>query len=405
MQKLTLRHLDVKNKKILVRVDFNVPLSKTGEILDDTRISASLPSIQYILQHGGSAILMSHLGRPKGRASKEFSLEPCAKRLSEFLKVPVALAPDCIGTDVKKMVALLQPGQVLLLENLRFHEGEEHPEKDPSFAKELALLGDAYVNDAFGTAHRAHASTEQIAHYFPDKAAAGFLMEKEISFLGSIFTQPVRPFYALIGGAKISTKLGVLKALISKVDGLLIGGGMAYTFFKAQDIPIGLSIYEKDCVNEAKNVMDLCRKRGIPLLLPIDTVIVPSIEEPSKMQVVESRKGIPLGYEGVDIGPQTIQIFVNLLKQAATVFWNGPLGVFENPLFAVGTQSIAKALGDLKATTIVGGGDSIAALQAAGLAERMSHVSTGGGASLEFIEHGILPGISALSNNKTLAIK
>lgn len=398
MQKLTLSHLDVKNKKVLMRVDFNVPLSKTGEITDDTRIKASLPSIQYVLSHGGSVILMSHLGRPKGKPEKEFSLAPCAKRLSELLKKPVEMAPDCVGAEVKALTKALKPGQVILLENLRFHKGEEHPDEDPAFVKELAELGDLYVNDAFGTAHRAHASTAAIASYFSGKAAAGFLMEKEIAFLGSALTHPTRPFYAIIGGAKISSKIGVLKALIYKVDGLLIGGGMAYTFFKAQGIPIGNSICEDDHVQEAKEVIDLCRKQGIKLMLPLDTVAVESMDDVSEIKIMDSSKGILNGYEGVDVGPKTIQAFTGVLKDAATIFWNGPLGVFEHPRFAAGTRAVAQAIGGLKATTIVGGGDSIAALQAIGAADKMSHLSTGGGAALEFIEYGTLPGIEVLSN-------
>jgi phosphoglycerate kinase len=397
MPKLTLSHLEVKNKKVLMRVDFNVPLSKKGEITEDTRIRASLSSIQYVLDHGGSLILMSHLGRPNGKIAPEFSLAPCAKRLSELLKKPVLMAPDCIGPAVKQMVDNLKPGQVLLLENLRFHPGEEHPEKEPSFVKQLAELGDLYVNDAFGTAHRSHASTALIANYFPGKAAAGFLMEKEINFLGSALINPKRPFYALIGGAKISSKIGVLKALINKVDGLLIGGGMAYTFYKAQGIPIGNSIHEDNYLKEAKEVIDLCRKRGIKFQLPLDNVSVESIDASSEIKIVESGKGIPNGFQGVDIGPKTVQAFSTLLKEASTIFWNGPLGVFETSRFAVGTKTIAEVIGSLKAITIVGGGDSIAALQAAGVADKMTHLSTGGGASLEFIEHGTLPGINALT--------
>lgn len=400
MQKLTLSNSDVTRKKILMRVDFNVPLSKNGEITDDTRIQASLPSIQYVLDHGGALILMSHLGRPKGKVAPEFSLAPCAKRLSELLKKDVLMAPDCIGSKVEELVNQLKPGQVLLLENLRFHLGEEYPEKEPTFVQALAKLGDIYVNDAFGTAHRSHASTALIAKYFPGQAAAGFLMEKEIRFLGSTLINPKRPFYALIGGAKISSKIGVVKALIDKVDGLLIGGAMAYTFYKAQGISIGNSLHEDDYLKSAEEVISLCQKKGIKFQLPLDNVIVESIDDTSKMQVIESEQGIPNGFQGVDIGPKTIQVFTSLLEEASTIFWNGPLGIFETNRFAVGTTAIAQAIGNTKAITIVGGGDSIAALQRAGIAAKMTHLSTGGGASLEFIEYGTLPGIEALTTEQ-----
>lgn len=347
-------------------------------------------------------ILMSHLGRPKDKRLPEFSLAPCAKRLSELLKKTVQMASDCVGPETEKLARGLKPGQVLLLENLRFHRGEEHPEEDPAFVKQLASLGDVYVNDAFGTAHRAHASTATIAQYFPGRAAAGFLLEKEIRFLGSALLDPKHPFYAIIGGAKISTKIGVLKALISKVDALLIGGGMAYTFFKAQGISIGNSIHEDDLLDQAKEIIRACKAAGKKLLLPVDIVVVSTISNDAKMKTVDSSKGIPDGLEGVDIGPKTIQLFTQQLKDAATVFWNGPLGVFEQSNFAKGTNAIAKAIASLKATTIVGGGDSIAALQAAGVADKITHISTGGGASLEYIEFGKLPGIEALSDAKTV---
>jgi phosphoglycerate kinase len=396
IQKLSLKELNCQGKKVLMRVDFNVPLTKTGEITDDTRITAALPSIQYVLDHGGSLILMSHLGRPKGKFEKEFSLAPCAKQLSLLLKKPVLMASDCIGPQVDQMVKNLQPGQVILLENLRFHRGEEHPEEDPEFVKQLARYGDLYVNDAFGSAHRAHASTALIASLFPGKAAAGFLMEKEIKFLNSALVNPERPFYAIIGGAKISSKIGVLKALVTKVDGLLIGGGMAYTFYKAQGIPIGNSIHEDAHLDEAKALIEMCRNSNVKLIFPIDQVVAEKIDNDSKTQIIEVSKGIPEGLEGVDIGPRTIELFSQHLKNAKTVFWNGPLGVFEVSRFAAGTNAIAQILANLDALTIVGGGDSIAALQSAGIAEKITHLSTGGGASLEFIELGTLPGIEAL---------
>ena len=396
--KLSLKDLDVKNKKVLMRVDFNIPLTKEGGIADDTRIRESLPSIQYVINHGGALILMSHLGRPKGKKSPEFSLAPCAKRLSELLKMPVQFAPDCIGPGVEKMVSHLQPKQVLLLENLRFYAAEEEPEKDPSFAKKLASLGDIYVNDAFGTAHRAHASTAVIAQYFPHKAASGFLLEKEINFLGSAVSHPKHPFYAIIGGAKISTKMGVLESLLSKVDGLFIGGGMAYTFFKAQGISIGDSIHEDALLEKAKEFMEKCRKEKVSLWLPQDLVIAKEFKEDAESKVIPTKSGIPSGWQGMDIGPATVKIWIEAFKNGQTVFWNGPLGVFEFPAFAKGTQEVAKALAQLKATTIVGGGDSVAAINNLGIANKFSHVSTGGGASLEYIEFGHLPGIDALSD-------
>jgi len=396
--KLSLKDLLVKGKKVLMRVDFNVPLDKNGKITDDTRIRASLPSIQYILERGGSIILMSHLGRPKNKKTPDFSLAPCAQQLSQLLGKPVIMAKDCVGEEVRELVKDLQPGQILLLENLRFHEGEENPDKDPQFAKELASLGDLYVNDAFGTAHREHASTAVIAKYFPDKAAAGLLIEKELDFLGKALLDPKRPFYALIGGAKVSSKIGILKSLLEKADALLIGGGMAYTFFKAQGIPIGQSIHEDDFLNEAREILAAAKTINVKIILPIDQVIADKVDADASKRIIDSATGIPDGMQGVDIGPKTIELFTNELKQASTLLWNGPLGVFEIPAFATGTQAIAKVIAGLKATTIVGGGDSIAALQAAGLADKVSHVSTGGGATLEFIEYGTLPGIEALSN-------
>jgi phosphoglycerate kinase len=398
MQKLNLTHLDVKDKKVLMRVDFNVPLSKDGTITDDTRIKAALTSIRHIIDHGGALILMSHLGRPKGKLMPEYSLAPCAKRLSELLNQPVTFAPDCIGYDVEQLVNNLKPKQVILLENLRFHKGEENPKKDPTFAKELAKLGDFYVNDAFGTAHRSHASTTLITNYFEGKAAAGFLLEQEMCFLSKALSNPSRPFYALIGGAKISSKIGVLKSLVNKVDGLLIGGGMAYTFYKSKGIPIGKSIHDDDYLQEARDVIQLCLDKKIKVHLPIDTVVAKVICVDAAAKVVDSFKGIPDDYEGVDVGPKTIELFSTFLKDAATVFWNGPLGVFEYSQFAKGTNAIAEVIAQLKATTIVGGGDSIAALKNTNTIDKITHLSTGGGATLEFIEFGTLPGIEALTD-------
>lgn len=396
-KKLSIKDLDVKNKRVLMRVDFNVPMDKQGNIADDTRIVAALPSIRYILDKGGSVILMSHLGRPKEKPSPEFSLKPCAQLLSKLLNIPVIMAPDCIGKEVKALAKNLKPGQVLLLENLRFHHGEENPQDDPNFVRHLAELGDVYVNDAFGTAHRQHASTAEITKYFPGKSAAGFLMEKEIKYLGEALLNPKRPFYALIGGAKISSKITVLKALLKKADKVFIGGGMAFTFFKAQGINIGNSIHEDAFLDQAREIIAESHTLNVPLFLPEDIVVVDKVSNEAKIQIVESKKGIPDGYQGVDIGPKTVNRYVKELEDAATVFWNGPMGIFEIDSFAKGTNAIAQALARSSATTIVGGGESVEAIKAAGIADKITHISTGGGASLEYLEQGTLPGIEALS--------
>lgn len=398
MQKLSLEDLDIQGKKVLMRVDFNVPLDEFGNITDDSRIVATLPSIRYILQEGGALILMSHLGRPKSKKVNSLSLQSCATRLEEFLHLPVTMAPDCIGEDVEDLVRQLKPGQIILLENLRFHQGEEAPSEHPEFVEALAKLGDLYVNDAFGTAHRFHASTAAIAKFFPGNAAAGFLLKKEIQFLGEILKNPPRPFYAIIGGAKISTKMGAVKALLGKVDTLLIGGAMAYTFFKAQGIDVGDSLYEEDQIEQARFLLDESHKRGIPLLLPSDTLITQTIKKGAPTKVVDIQNGIPKGWEGVDIGPKTLKLFAQEIKKAKTVLWNGPLGVFEVEDFAKGTIEIAKAMAELDAIKIVGGGDSLAAVQVADVGDQMTHLSTGGGATLEYIEFGTLPGIDALSS-------
>jgi phosphoglycerate kinase len=400
MQKLSIKDLPIKDKKILMRVDFNVPLDKQGKITDDSRIEAALPTIRYVLDHGGSLVLMSHLGRPEGKFIKEMSLKPCAERLSELLGKKVLMADDCIGPQVEKMVQALQSGQVLMLENLRFHLSEEHPATEPKFVENLAKLGDFYVNDAFGAAHREHASTFTIANYFPEKAAAGLLLEKEIEFLGGALKHPKRPFCAIVGGAKISTKCGVIEALMKKADAVLIGGGMAYTFFKAQGIPIGNSIHEDNFLDKAKELLSLSGKGRGRLILPKDIVISDKAKEGANFKVIEIAKGIPDGFEGVDIGPETVQLFAGALRKASTIVWNGPVGVFEVPQFSKGTNAIAHILAELNATTIVGGGDSVSAVQSSGIANKISHLSTGGGASLEYIEFGKLPGIETLSNKK-----
>jgi phosphoglycerate kinase len=399
MTKLQLQDLDLKGKKVLVRVDFNVPFRQDGTISDDTRLKESLPSIEHIIQSGGSAILMSHLGRPKG-ISPLLSLKPCAHALSKLLNRPVLMAEDCTSEQTKKMARDLKPGDILLLENLRFYPAEENPSSDPSFAGQLASLGDIYINDAFGTAHRNHASTAAIATYFPKKAAAGFLLQKEMHYLNQLIAHPKRPFYAIIGGSKISTKMGVLTALLSKVEGIFIGGGMAFTFFKAQGLSIGNSLFEQELLPTALAFLKACAEKKIPLWLPSDVVIAQAFNNDAPTQTVLSSEGIPDGWQGMDIGQNTVKEWSQLLQNTATLFWNGPLGVFEMPHFAKGTEQIARTLSELNATTIIGGGDSVAAINALGLGKKFSHLSTGGGAALEYIEFGHLPGIDALSDAK-----
>lgn len=392
MNKLSIRDLELKNKRVLVRVDFNVPM-KDGKITDDTRIQAALPTIRYILEQGGRPILMSHLGRPDGKRDMKYTLEPCGKQLEKLLGRPVSFAADCIGPEAEKN----RP--ILLLENLRFYPAEEKPESDPSFAEKLAKLGDVYVNDAFGTAHRAHSSTATITRFFPGKAAAGFLLEQEIEFLGSHFANPKRPFYAIIGGAKVSSKIGVLSSLLSKVNALFIGGGMAYTFLKAQGISIGNSIHEDDFLGQAKKLLEEAKNKNVELYLPEDIVIANDFSETAQIKTIDCIEGIPDGWQGMDIGPKTARKWIEKMRSAQMIFWNGPLGVFEMAPFAKGTNEMAKALASLKAITIVGGGDSVAAINQLHLADRFTHISTGGGASLEYIEFGHLPGINALSDS------
>lgn len=391
---LTVKDLNVANARVFVRVDFNVPLDKDGKISDDTRIVASLATIKYLSEHKAKVILASHMGRPKSK-NQECSLAPCAKRLSELLGQEVTMAPDCIGPDVEKLVQQMNPGEILLLENLRFHPAEEKPEADPTFAQNLAKLADFYVNDAFGTAHRAHSSTATIAQYFPGKLAAGFLLQKEIDFMGSALMSPSRPFFAIIGGAKISTKIGVLKALSNKVDFLLLGGGMTYTFLKALGTPIGDSIVEDSMLDVAKEILQGKAK----CYFPLDIVAATKFDNNAPAVTFSLQEGIPAGYQGMDIGEKTVATWTRLLQNAKTVLWNGPVGVFEMPNFSKGTLGVAKALAELKdAVTIVGGGDTVAAIQNAHLAHKFTHVSTGGGASLEYLEFGTLPGIEALKS-------
>jgi phosphoglycerate kinase len=395
MAKLFIKDLPLKGKKVLVRVDFNVPIDSKGDVADATRIEAALPTIQYILSQGGIPILMSHLGRPTQENQKEFSLKPVAKKLSSLLHHPVTLASNCIGDKVREQIAHLRSGEILLLENLRFHRAEEHPETDPHFALELAALGDLYVNDAFGTAHRKHSSTYTIATYFPGKAAAGFLLEKEIRFLGDLLQHPRPPFYALIGGAKISTKIGVIESLLKRVERLFIGGGMAYTFLQAQGVEIGDSLVDNAYLSQAASLL---KKYPEQLLLPVDWVAAPSRDAISPTRIFSLKEGILPGYQGLDIGPQTIALFQNKLQDGNTILWNGPLGVYEIDRFAKGTLELARYIAKLPATTVIGGGDLIAAFNRAGVAGQVSHISTGGGATLEYIEYGTLPGIEALSS-------
>jgi phosphoglycerate kinase len=397
MAKLTLDDINVSGKRVLMRVDFNVPIGDDGKVADDLRIRAALPSIRKVLESGGSLVLMSHLGRPKGKRDEKYSLKPVAERLSELLGKPVKMAPDCIGPEVEKMARELKPGEVLLLENLRFH-GEEEA-NDPAFAEQLARLGDVYVNDAFGTAHRAHASTEGVTKYFK-VCAAGYLMQKELEYLGKAVGEPERPYVAIMGGAKISGKIDVIQNLLPKVDVLLIGGGMAYTFFKAKGYSIGKSLLEEDRIEVAKQVMADAKARGVELILPLDNVVATEISETAETKVTPD-ENVPEGWIGVDIGPKTIARFREKILGAKTIVWNGPMGIFEKDPFAKGTIAIAQALAEATkkgATTVVGGGDSAAAIAKAGLEEEVSHVSTGGGASLEFLAGLTLPGVAALTD-------
>jgi phosphoglycerate kinase len=396
MEKLTIDDLKLKDKRVLVRVDFNVPLDKKGEVTDDKRIVESLPTIKKIINDGGKAILMSHLGRPKGK-TPELSLAPVVKRLEKLLGKPVKFVNDCIGPEVEKTVSELKSGECLLLENLRFYPEEE--KNNPDFAKKLASLGDIYVNDAFGTAHRAHASTEGVTKYFK-QCAAGYLMQKELKYLGMALTNPKRPFVAILGGAKISGKIDVIENLMDKVDALLIGGGMAFTFYKAEGTEIGKSLLEADKIDLAKEILKKAQDKKINFMLPDDIVVASEAKEDSPSRIV-GKDAIPPDMQGLDIGPKTISEFSKELEKAKTVVWNGPMGVFEVNKFATGTIKIAEELAKITqkgATTIVGGGDSAAAVAQAGLEGKLSHISTGGGASLEFLEGKILPGVAALTD-------
>jgi phosphoglycerate kinase len=391
MSKKTVKDISVKDKRVLLRVDFNVPLAD-GEVADDTRIRAALPTIQYLLDQEAAVILMSHLGRPKGKVSEELRMDPVAHRLSELLGQEVIKVDDCIGPEVERAAAGLQPGQVLLLENLRFHPEEEN--NDQTFAQRLASLADLYVNDAFGTAHRAHASTSGVPRYLP--AVAGLLMERELDFLDKALARPERPFVAILGGAKVSDKIGLIRNLLSKVDLLLIGGAMANTFLKAQGYEVGQSLVEDESLPMAR---ELLQQAAGKLVLPVDVVVGDDFAAEAKAKTVDIET-VPPSWRILDVGPGTLNLFKEKLASAKTVVWNGPLGVFEFPKFAIGTITLARALAETQATTIVGGGDSIAALRQAGLEGKMSHVSTGGGASLELLEGKTLPGVAALEDKQ-----
>jgi phosphoglycerate kinase len=392
--KLSIRDLDLRGKKVFIRVDFNVPI-KNGTIGDDTRIRAALPTISYALDQGATVILASHLGRPKGKVAPEYSLKPVADRVSELLGRPVVFASDCIGDEAKKAVATAQAGsRLVLLENLRFHPEEE--KDDPVFAAKLAEIADLYVDDAFGAAHRAHASVDAIVRAI-GKGAAGFLMEKELQYLGHAIEQPTRPFVAILGGAKVSDKIEVIENLLGKVDALIIGGAMAYTFFKAQGLPVGTSLVEDDRLPSATTVITRAKSRGVRLELPIDHVVAPKLEAGVPTAVLDVSDPAIADRMGLDIGPKTAAKYASVIADAKTVVWNGPMGVFEIPEFAKGTETVARAVASVNGTTIVGGGDSIAAINKMGVADKITHISTGGGASLEFLGGRVLPGVAALS--------
>lgn len=393
MDKKTVRDLDVAGKKVLVRVDFNVPLNDKGEITDDTRITASLPTIQYLLEQKAAVILMAHLGRPKGQVKPELSLAPVAKHLGKLLGKKILFAPDCVGEAAQAAASKLKPGNILLLENLRFHKEEE--KNDMEFAEKLASLADLYVNDGFGVSHRAHASVEGVTHFLP--AAAGFLLEKEIQYVGQAVTNPLHPFVAIIGGAKVSDKIGVISNLLDKVDTLLIGGGMANTFLAAQGYKMGKSLVEEDKLDLAKELLAKAKKNKVNMLLPTDLVMAAAFA-PDAEHVTEKMKNLNQAYMALDIGAETSKAYAEALADAKMIVWNGPMGVFEMDAFCKGTEAVAKAVAKSRATSIVGGGDSVAAIEKLGLAKRITHISTGGGASLEYLEGKVLPGVAALDD-------
>lgn len=391
LNKKTIEDIDISGKRVLVRCDFNVPQDDTGRITDDRRIVAALPTIEYLIKNNAKVILCSHLGRPKGEFNMKYSLKPVAERLEQLLRMNIYMAEDVIGDSAKAISAKLQEGEVMLLENVRFHKEEEA--NDMAFSKALSEFADVYVNDAFGTAHRAHATTAGVAKYLP--AVCGYLIQKEINVMGNALSNPARPFISILGGKKVSDKISVIENLIDKVDTLLIGGGMAYTFFKAKGYEIGKSICEDDKLDLARELLEKAEHKGVKLILPIDNVVATEFANDATRKVVPSNE-IPADWEGLDIGPATVELFEKELRNAKTVVWNGPMGVFELQNFAVGTNEIAKVLGTLDAVTIIGGGDSAAAIEKGGFADNMTHISTGGGASLEFLEGKVLPGIACL---------
>jgi phosphoglycerate kinase len=391
MEKMTVKDIDLKGKRVLMRVDFNVPM-EGGNVTDDKRIKAALPTINYVLEQGASLILMSHLGRPKGGFDPEFSLKAAAKVLADLLGVPVQMAPDCVGPEVEKMAKELKPGDVLMLENTRFHPEEE--KNDIELARKMALLGDVYVNDAFGSAHRAHSSTEAVAHLLP--AVSGFLMEEELEYLGRATSNPEHPYIAILGGAKISDKILVVENLLTKCDKLIIGGGMANTFLVAKGLNMQDSLVEPGSVDTAKAILE---KSGSRIILPVDAVIADKFEAEANSRTVDIDK-IPAGWRMMDVGPKTLELYKTTVNGAKLIVWNGPVGVFEMPKFAVGTFALAKLLAESGATTVIGGGDSASAVKKAGVAKQMTHISTGGGASLEFLEGKELPGVAALLNKR-----
>lgn len=394
MAKKTIQDVDVTGKRVLVRVDFNVPLTEDGKVADDKRIVAALPTIQYLLDHKAKVILCSHLGRPKGKVDPKYSMAPVGERLSELLPdTRIWMADDVIGESARNAVADMKEGEIVLLENVRFHPEEE--KNDPEFAKQLASLAEIYVSDAFGTVHRAHASTAGVAAYLP--AVAGFLIGKELGVMGKALETPERPFVAILGGAKVADKIGVITNLLEKCDSLIIGGGMAYTFLKAMGYEIGTSLLDADSVELAKEIMAKAKAKGVNFLLPVDNVVATEYKEDAEHKIVDSDK-MPAGWMGLDIGPKTIAIFSKVIVEARTVIWNGPMGVFEMPAFAEGTRAVAAACAECKGTTIIGGGDSASAVKKLGFASKMTHISTGGGASLEFLEGKVLPGVAVLND-------
>ena len=393
MNKKTVKDIDVAGKRVLVRVDFNVPLNENKEVTDDTRIVAALPTIEYLVEQNAKVILCSHLGRPKGEFKPEFSLKPVAQRLEKLIGRKVTFAADVVGESAQAAVAAMQDGDIVLLENVRFHK--EETANDPEFSKKLASFADIFVNDAFGTAHRAHASTVGVASYIP--AVAGFLIGKELDFLGGALDNPTRPFVAILGGAKVSDKIGVISNLINKVDSIIIGGGMAYTFLKAKGLEVGASLVDEERIELAKELMAKAAAKGVDIMLPVDTIVADKFDVNARTDVVPCEH-IPESWMGLDIGPTSRMLFADKIRTAKTVVWNGPMGVFEMAPFAEGTKAIARAMADSEATTIIGGGDSAAAVKQMGFADSITHISTGGGASLEFLEGIELPGIVALQD-------